>query len=491
MRLAAVIGLLSLIACDATPGAPDLNIDGGIGNIPLADAGPTDLGPLFPSFDAGPARPVPDAGATDIGGLPPASFDAGFDDEEVPDDPPQEDLCGEACFGMPCAEDCRFLCRVGLVGLQQADREDYLRCVMDNSCDVEACLEEEVEVPQSCIDLCSNRDRERCGIDLGDDDRTCHLYCRSTLAMMTSPARQAWLDCGINQCSRRNPVDCNPLTFLGPTPSQTCLDVANWRRTCDPNRRESLWSDAYECESWRAPADQNRHSGGTHMIQCMSEANCGAGGWYACMVEAGTQQGRRDQIVEACAQANQCGGEVNWNCQLYLTGFTRMMGQRGIHDLGNCIRDAGDDCEAITTCLERNWQAITGPGDPCRESCLACGDTSDFCLGICMRFRASLTNVQAAAYEGCLLDRVRSRSCEEVNPVDCIQAALPNVANTCGDFVSYLQNRCASSRYYSEIMLNGWCALNGTRTGLLDSRNLRECVDRTGCAVNTWEACSR
>ena len=108
-----------------------------------------------------------------------------------------------------------------------------------------------------------------------------------------------------------------------------------------------------------------------------------------------------------------------------------------------------------------------------------------------MRVRASLTNTQAEAYEGCLLARIRANSCDEVNPVGCIRAALPQVADTCNDYVEYLRDRCANARYYSDIMLNGWCAMGGVRTGLLTPENLRQCVDRTGCAVNTWEACSR
>ncbi|MBM66394.1 MAG: hypothetical protein CMH55_09190 [Myxococcales bacterium] len=483
--------IMGLLACQNTVEAPGIAVDGGLDLPPAADAGPTDLGPLFPSFDAGPPQPVPDAGSTDINDLPPAVFDAGFDEEEVPDDPPEEDYCGRACFGLPCAEECRFFCRFGLVGLQPEDREDYLRCIMDNSCEADSCLEEEPEVPQGCIDLCANRDLERCGVELGDSDQECHLYCRSVLAMMTSPARQAWLDCGVNQCSRRRPVNCDPASFFGPTPSQVCLDVANWRRTCEPNREESLWQDAYECESWRAPADQNNLSGGTHMVNCLREANCGAGGWYQCLVAAATAQGRRQAIVEACAAANECGGETGWNCQLFLTGFTRLMGERGISDLGTCIREAGEDCEAISTCLARNWQSIAAPNDVCRESCLACNDTSDFCLGECMRFRASLTHPQAEAYEGCLLARIRANSCEDVNPVGCIRAALPQVAATCNDYVEHLRDRCANARYYSDVMLNGWCAMGGVRTGLLTPENLRQCVDRTGCAVNTWEACSR
>ncbi|MAO83695.1 MAG: hypothetical protein CMH50_07405, partial [Myxococcales bacterium] len=74
----ATLVLCCLMACQNTVEAPGLAVDGGVNEAPVADSGPADLGPLFPTFDAGPPQPVPDAGGTDINDLPPAEFDAGF-----------------------------------------------------------------------------------------------------------------------------------------------------------------------------------------------------------------------------------------------------------------------------------------------------------------------------------------------------------------------------------------------------------------------------
>jgi hypothetical protein len=492
LRTAACLCLAA--ACTATPEAPDIeNRDAGNSNADASAPAP-DSG--FPDYDSGPSV-FSDAGDPDVAWLPQdagavrpgGTFDAGYNPELPEDPPPLGDPCAETCVGRPCAEACRNNCRFALPGMPESQRAGFLGCIAQNTCDTDQCMPD-VVIPEACEDLCENGSRRRCDLDIGDNQSSCRRNCLGWLTLMTPPAREAFLQCGIERCSRNNSINCNPASFLGPTPSQTCIDVGLRGADCGDDQRRNPWQIAWECEGWRSPVDQGS-LGGNVLVECLAGAECGGGAFYGCMIESQAATGRRARIGELCDGAARCG-EPNIGCQLINNGMTRLVGEVGLAATEVCLEAAGADCDAIGSCLQRNWDpGIANAPELCRQSCIRCGEATDACVNTCTRLRHSMSLAQGATYDRCLTNRAAANDCGTSIGITCLTPALPQVAQHCQSYVNHLVATCSGVRYYNPELLVGWCALGGVRTGLADAETFIECVDRTGCGVNTWEACSR
>ena len=491
MRLSFVaLTSLALISCTAQPDAPNLAADAG------ALASP-DVAPPPTPWDSGPDL-LADAGSTDIapvpqdvGAITPGEFDAGIATPEPPPPPHEDDVCAEACLGMPCGRECRQQCTIALPGVPETDREEYLRCIHDTSCETWRCLPDR-EISQACQDVCSNRSLRRCDVELNNDPLICGHECEGLLAMMTGPARQAWLQCSINRCGQgRRPVNCKPTDFLGPTPSQACIDRGTSIVQCEQDQNRSAWAAAWECEGWRSPSDQ-ANLGGNLLVECIADVACSGSDWYRCLINSQIQTGRGEVIGELCRNAERCEG-LNIFCQMMANGLTRGIGEVGLEGIHQCLRQAGDDCETIRNCIIGIWDPNRVEVHPlCRQACIACGDATEQCIHTCSRMRNSMSTEQGATYDTCIRNRASQEQCGEFLPSTCIPPALPAVSQTCRSYVSHMRNRCPGTRFYNPVVLESWCALSGVRTGLTNLQSLTECVDRTGCGgVNVWETCTR
>ena len=193
---------LTLGACTAQPDAPNLAADTGLNQT---DAAP-DAGTM--AWDSGPDL-LADAGSTDIselaqdvGTIDPGEYDAGFEPPDTPPPPHEEDVCAEACLGMPCGRECRQQCTIALPGVPEDERQEYLRCIHDTSCETWRCLPDR-EISQACQDVCANRSLRQCEVELTADPIVCGHECEGLLAMMSGPAQQAWLQCSVNQCGQQ------------------------------------------------------------------------------------------------------------------------------------------------------------------------------------------------------------------------------------------------------------------------------------------------
>jgi hypothetical protein len=492
LRAAAILCLAA--ACTATPDAPDINQpDAG---TPSADAAVHAPDSGFPDYDSGPSV-FSDAGDPDVAWLPQdagpirpgGQFDAGYNPEIPEDPPPIGDPCADTCLGRPCAEACRASCRFALPGMPESQRTGFLGCIAQNTCDTAQCMPE-VVIPTACVALCDNGARRRCGIDIGDNAADCGRNCLGLLTMMTPPAREAFLQCGIELCGGDDRITCDPGSFLGPTPSQTCIDVGVRGVECGDREGRNPWQIAWECEGWRSPSDQ-ANLGGNALVECLSGAPCGGGAFYGCMIESQVATGRRARIGEICDGAARCG-EPNIGCQMITNGMTRLVGEVGIEATEECLEAAGADCDAIQSCLQRNWNpGLANAPEICRQSCIRCDEPTDACVNTCTRLRHSMSLEQAVTYETCLTNRAGANDCGTSIGVTCLTPALPQVTQICRSYVNHLVGTCSGVRYYNPELLVGWCALGGVRTGLADAESFIACVDRTGCGVNTWEACSR
>ena len=106
--------------------------------------------------------------------------------------------------------------RVALPGVPAEEREEYLRCINQTSCESWRCLPDR-EISQECQDVCDNRSLRQCSVELSADPTVCGHECEGLLAMMAPPARQAWLQCTINQCGidRRRQLRPERLPWAG------------------------------------------------------------------------------------------------------------------------------------------------------------------------------------------------------------------------------------------------------------------------------------
>jgi hypothetical protein len=486
-----LIFVLALGACTAQPDAPDLNGDAGLAQ---GDGG---QGAGTPAWDSGPDL-LADAGSTDvgelaqdIGSLAPGEYDAGFHPPEPPPPAHEQDRCAESCLGMPCGRECRRSCTLALPGIAEADQVDYLRCVHESSCEPWRCLPDR-EISQVCQDVCANRRLRQCSVELNADPLICGHECEGLLGMMTPPARQAWLQCSIEQCGvLPRQVNCNPQHFLGPTPSQACIDRGNTIVACERNRNRSTWEAAWECESWRSPSDQP-NLGGNSLVECLAGATCAPADWYRCLIRSQEATGRAETVAEVCRNAERCEG-LGTYCQMMANGFTRAIGETGLQQIHSCLRNAGEGCEDIRRCIQGVWDPNHVEVTPlCRQACIACNDATEACINTCSRLRNSLSLPQTEIYDSCLTNRAAARECGGFLPSTCISPALPAVASTCQRYIDHMSDRCPGTRFFNPTTLKAWCALSGVRTGLTDFESLSACIDRTGCAgVNAWETCTR
>lgn len=494
MRLSLFLALFALAfgACTAQPDAPDLSSDAGVVTPP------TDLDSGVMAWDSGPDL-LADAGSTDVpvlgqdvGEMEPGDYDAGFEPPEPPEPPPEEDVCAEACLGMPCGRECRAQCRVALPGVPVPERDEYLECIHDTSCETWRCLPDR-EISQACQDVCDNRSLRQCSVELNGDPMICGHECEGLLAMMAPPARQAWLQCAVNQCGaqRGRRYNCSPTDYLGPAPTQACINRGLTVAECERDRDRSAWAAAWECEGWRTPNDQTG-LGGNALVECLSDASCDGGDWYRCLIRSQDHTGRAETIGEVCRQAERCEG-LGMYCQMMANGLTRAVGQTGLENIHNCLRAAQDSCQDIRTCLQGIWDPNAVEVHPlCRQACIACEDPTEQCIHNCSRMRNSMGTEQTATYDTCIRNRAAARECGEFLPSTCLAPALPTVAQTCQQYVSHMIDRCPGTRFYNPVVLEGWCALSGVRSGLTNLDSLTECINRTGCgAVNLWETCTR
>ena len=487
----ALLSFVVLSGCTAEPDAPDLATDAAV--TPAEDAG----APVDPPWDSGPDL-LADAGSTDIeplaqdvGTMDPGEYDAGFTPPDPPEPPPEEDVCAEACLGMPCGRECRAQCRVALPGVPAEEREEYLRCINQTSCESWRCLPDR-EISQECQDVCDNRSLRQCSVELSADPTVCGHECEGLLAMMAPPARQAWLQCTINQCGiDRRRVNCDPSDYLGPAPTQACINRGTTVVQCERDRDRSAWAAAWECEGWRTPNDQSGLGGNT-LVNCLSDATCAPQDWYRCMIQSQEYTGLGETVAELCRRAERCEG-LGVYCQLMANGLTRAIGQTGLDNIHECLRNAGDTCEENRACIVGVWDPNAVEVHPlCRQACIGCGDPTEQCIHNCSRMRNSMSREQTATYDTCIRNRAAARQCGEFLPTTCLPPALPTVADTCRRYVDHMVDRCPGTRFYNPSVLQGWCALSGVRSGLTNLRSLTECIDRTGCgAVNLWETCTR
>ena len=478
-------------ACTAQPDAPELAIDAGVAPVEDASA------PIDPPWDSGPDL-LADAGSTDIESLPqdvgtmdPGEYDAGFTPPDPPDPPPEEDVCAEACLGMPCGRQCRAQCRVALPGVPVDEREEYLRCINTSSCETWRCLPDR-EISQACQDVCDNRSLRQCSVELNADPMICGHECEGLLAMMSPPARQAWLQCSVNQCGiERRRVNCDPTDFLGPPPTQACINRGTTLVQCERDRDRSAWAAAWECEGWRSPNDQ-AGLGGNTLVNCLADATCAPQDFYRCLIQSQEETGLAETVSEVCRRAERCEG-LNVFCQMMANGLTRGVGQTGLEGIHECLRNAGDSCDDNRRCIVGIWDPNVVEVHPlCRQACIACGDPTENCIHNCSRMRNSMSLEQAATYDTCIRNRAAAEQCGEFLPTTCVAPALPAVADTCRRYVEHMTDRCPGTRFYNPVVLEGWCALSGVRSGLTNLESLTECVNRTGCgAVNLWETCTR
>jgi len=492
MKNLTLLALAGLIACTAEPNAPGLEGDAGsAGDAAVAaDAGrpPRDTGPDLLA-DAG-STDVPPL-AQDVGGLPPGNYDAGFEPPEPPPPPHEEDHCAQACLGMPCGRECRAACNIALPAMTEDERPEYLACLNETSCEPWRCLPNR-EASEVCQQVCDNRALRQCDVTLSADEDVCGYECDGLLAMMSPPARQAWLQCTINECgTERRAVNCDPTTYLGPPPTQACINRGLVAVTCEPRRNRSAWEAAWECEGWRTPADQEG-LGGNEMVECLGNAGCGGPDFYRCMIRSQEATGRGDEVAEACRHAERCEG-LGAYCQLMANGLTRVMGQVGMERVNACLLAAEDSCDDIRTCIQGMWDPNQVEVEPlCRQACIGCNDPTEACIHACSRLHNSMSHSQADTYMECIRNRAAAEQCGDFLPATCIAPALPSVDATCRAYVNHMINRCPGTRFYNPEALVSWCSLSGVRSGLTNLETLTACVDRTGCAApNLWEACTR
>ncbi len=500
--------LLTAIACSAPqPTAPPILLTEA-GPVLATDGGP---GPIAKRPDV--YRPL-DIGASsraDTPNLPRAQHDAGYQLVELPD-PASTDPCGHVCRGRPCARTCRESCRLELPRVVVAQRERFIDCVAQNSCSIDDCVPEAVPVDPACETLCANRHLEACGLpELAAAGHRCPQNCTSYMASMYPAARQAFLQCGIEQCvSSEAPCagtgycergercgegrcvpekQCPIIDFVGPEPSAECLDVARYRQRCHDPRTESLYRDAWDCESWRPNRDNLDWAGGNLYISCLAqtEACDGFGPYWQCLGEAMVAQGRRRLVDEVCTHIQGCDSGKGWTCNYVMAGASRWAGERVVWKLDRCSAAAGRDCQALEACVDGLW-AVEGPGDACATGCGRCGQVNDTCINLCLYHRNSMTRQQARRYEHCLRASPR---CEHNVAETCIREVLGAEMAVCDQLMESIGECAEWETYTQNIPWPGWCAIGGVRTGLLDREGLEACVDMTNCRVNPWQACAR
>ena len=129
-------------------------------------------------------------------------------------------------------------------------------------------------------------------------------------------------------------------------------------------------------------------------------------------------------------------------CQLMANGLTRAIGQTGLDNIHECLRNAGDTCEENRACIVGVWDPNAVEVHPlCRQACIGCGDPTEQCIHNCSRMRNSMSREQTATYDTCIRNRAAARQCGEFLPTTCLPPALPTVADTCRRYVDHMVDR--------------------------------------------------
>ncbi|MBF95387.1 MAG: hypothetical protein CMH58_09540 [Myxococcales bacterium] len=447
----------------------------------------------------------------DVPDLPLARHDAGYELLALPG-PVSSDPCGDICRGRPCASECRQNCRDELPRIAVHERELFIDCVAQNSCDLGACLPDEMPIDPACERLCDNEHLEACGIpELATAGPHCAQRCTGYLASMYPAARQGFLQCGIDHCiasgascagtgycevgehcgqGRCIPEkQCPIIDFVGPEPSGECLDVARYRQRCHHPRKESLYQDAWECESWRPNRDNLEWAAGNLYVSCLANRQVcdGYNAYWDCLGEAMAAKGRRRLVDEVCTHIQACDSGKGWTCNYVMAGASRWVGEHVAWKLDRCSASAGLDCEALEACIDGLW-AVEGPDDTCRRGCERCGQVNDRCINLCLYHRNSMTRLQARQYEHCL--RLQP-ACGDNVAETCVREVLEGEMEVCDRLMESI-GECAEWENYTEnIPWPGWCAIGGIRTGLLTTDRLETCVEMTNCRIDPWRACAR
>ena len=479
------LGLFGLVmwACTPGPEAPPLDA----GTVLVDAAGTRDAGSSPQTPDA--ARPVlRDSGqaAYDAERPSPGQVDAGF---RVPvSELPDGDVCAGVCAHTDCQEECLIYCRLGEVASAGDQRSEFVSCMRDHPCDYRRCWPDS-DSDAACREICSDRDRiERCSIDflIEADQEICPQVCMGMLARMEPANRQAWLDCSVNVCRGDRHIECNFETFMGPTPSATCLEAGRNAATC-PGSHRHYFAEAWECEGYRSPIEQ-RGLGGAVIAECLAETHsCGDMRLFECMTQAQRSSGRSAAIQELCSPVAQCDDELVLSCRMMATGMTPMLGHRQIELMGQCIAEAGSNCNALERCVDFNFEEMQ-PSANCEDACSGCGrgDWGEQCLTMCNWMERSLSVDDAYRFGEC----VGQNSCNMPHQfAECARLILPEVGRTCREFWRQAGRRCPSWRDQPSGIAEMWCMLSGVRTGVIGAEALNRCGQTIGCELDPIESC--
>jgi hypothetical protein len=439
------------------------------------------------STDAGTRPPVSDAGAPPDSGQTPGTVDAGF--VVNPPDPPEGDTCANVCANTDCQRECLIICRIGEDGMEGDARAGFLTCMDENPCDASACEPNEHVVLPECEEICRRRrDMDRCHVEFVDEVQpdVCGLVCTATVARMEPANAQAWLDCTINVCSERRRVDCRPELFLGPTPTQQCIDAGRRMSSC-PGSDRHFFAEAWQCEGFRSPAEQGG-LGGSGMAHCLANTNaCGDWAMLECLTAAEEASGRARAIQELCAPVAACDDEAAYGCRLMAAGITPMLGARHVQMMAECIAAAGSDCGALRECAEFDQQE-SAVSDRCNSGCRGCGegDWRRNCSQLCNWMERSMSVGTAERYTDC----VGRNTCNLPHQlVACGREALPRVGGICQRFWQQAGIRCPEWRHLPAAMFEIACTLSGVRSGTISEAALDRCAARIGCESDPADIC--
>jgi hypothetical protein len=484
MRKLMISAFALVLGCSPGPEAPA--IDGGSAQVDSGMAADSGAAPA-PGVDAG-RPPVRDSGqsATDATRPPSAEVDAGFVRSQP--EPPEGDACADICAHTDCQEDCLIYCRLGELATGGDQRREFLGCLQDNPCDHRQCWPE-IEVGEACREICDDRSKlERCSIDFlieaGED--ICPQVCTGMLARFEPANAQAWLDCAVNVCREGRHVDCNPEIFMGPTPSQVCLDAGRSAATC-PGSHQHYFAEAWECEHYRSPIEQ-RGLGGNALAECMAQTHsCGDMRLYECLTQAEQASGRSAAIQELCAPLAQCPDDNVFGCRAMAAGMTPMMGNRQVQLMAECIAAAGSDCNALERCVDWNFEEMA-LSQSCRDACSGCGqgDWGEQCARLCNWTERSMSVDDAARFGEC----VAQNTCSLPHQLaECGRQILPEVGQICQGFWQQTGRRCPSWRHESSAMVEIFCMLSGVRTGVISGDALNRCGETIGCEMDPMYVC--
>jgi hypothetical protein len=340
-----------------------------------------------------------------------------------------------------------------------------------------------------CENICGREAEMRsCGVEFVEqiDRDRCALFCSSLVASMEPANAQAFLDCTVNVCRPDHAVDCAETLFLGPTPSQTCIEAGHQIASC-PDSDTHFFEDAWRCESYRSPSEQSG-LGGTGFVECLASSTaCGDMASVVCLTEAMERSGRSAAIQELCRPVANCDQEQGFGCRAMASGITPVLGGRHVEMLGECIAAAQGDCDALAGCADWDLEEAA-ISTACREGCSACGedDWTETCQNLCNWTERSLSGTDARSYTAC----VTENSCNLPHQLAaCSRRVLPELGATCERFWQRATSRCNEWREVPAAFVEISCSLSGVRTGTIDEAALLRCADRMDCTLEPLDIC--